>query len=115
MAYAVYTLGTFDKEMGKLSVSDQNMIEKIFKQLKNNPYVGDQIRYRFFREKRLREKRLYYLVYDDLSSVLMITISGKKVQQDIIDDIVKLFPEYKELTRKLVDNDLSNSSYSSSP
>jgi len=65
--------------------------------------VGDQIRYKFFREKRLREKRIYYLVYEDLSAVLMVTISGKKVQQDIIEDIIRLFPEYKELTKKLVD------------
>lgn len=65
--------------------------------------MGDQIRYKFFREKRLREKRIYYLVYEDLSAVLMVTISGKKVQQDIIEDIIRLFPEYKELTKKLVD------------
>ena len=65
--------------------------------------MGDQIRYKFFREKSLREKRIYYLVYEDLSAVLMVTISGKKVQQDIIEDIIRLFPEYKELTKKLVD------------
>ena len=52
MAYAVQVLNVFDKEMNKLSESDKEIIQKIFLQLKENPYVGDQIRYKFFREKR---------------------------------------------------------------
>ena len=61
MVYAVYTTESFNKEVEKLSLSDKEIIHKIFLQLKENPYVGDQIRYRFFREKRVREKRVYYL------------------------------------------------------
>jgi mRNA-degrading endonuclease RelE of RelBE toxin-antitoxin system len=108
MVYAVYVLNIFDKEMNKLSESDKEIVKKIFIQLKENPYVGDQIRYRFFREKRIREKRIYYLVYDDLKIVLMITIGGKKAQEETIDKIVKYFEEYRKYAEKL-----SNSSYSS--
>ena len=64
-------------------------------QLKENPYVGDQIRYRHFREKRLREKRIYYLAYDDLKAVLIVAISDKKAQQETINQIVKYFDEYR--------------------
>ena len=44
-----------EKHMAKLLEEEQRRIKKIFLQLKENPYVGDQIRYRHFREKRLRE------------------------------------------------------------
>lgn len=108
MVYAVYTLNVFDKNMEKLSYSDKEIINKWSLQLKENPYTGDQVRYRFFREKRLREKRIYYLVYDDISIVLIVAISGKKAQQETIDEIVKYFKEYRDYAEKL-----SNSSDSS--
>ena len=55
------------KYIEKLSESDRQIIYKLFLQLKENPYVGDAIRFRFFREKRLREKRIYFLVYEDFN------------------------------------------------
>ena len=108
MAYVVYTLNVFDKEMNKLPESDKEIINKIFLQFKENPYVGDQIRYKFFREKRVREKRIYYLIYDDLKIVLIVAIGGKKAQEETIDKIVRYFDEYRKYAEKL-----SNSSHSS--
>ena len=101
MVYAVYTLNVFDNEMTKLPESDREIIKKIFLQLKENPYVGDQIRYKFFREKRIREKRIYYLVYNDLKIVLMVAIGGKKAQEETIDKIVGYFNEYRKYAEKL--------------
>lgn len=106
MVYAVYTLNVFDKKMNKFPESDKEIIKKIFLQLKENPYVGDQIRYKFFREKRIREKRIYYLVYDDLRIVLMVAIGSKKAQEETIGKIVGYFNEYRKYAEKL-----SNSSY----
>ena len=103
MAYAVYTLNIFDREMSKLSNSDKEIVHKILLQLKENPYVGDQIRYRFFREKRIRERRIYYLVYDNLNAVLVVAFGGKKAQKETIDEIIKLFPEYKEYMKRILD------------
>ena len=60
--YKVFTTEGFDKEKGKLTKEEEKRVEKIFLQLKDNPYVGDQLRYRFLREKRIKEKRIYYLV-----------------------------------------------------
>ena len=108
MVYSVYVLNVFDKEMNKLPEFDKDIIQKILLQLKENPYVGDQIRYKFFREKRVREKRIYYLVYDDLKIVLMVAIGGKKAQEETIDRIVGYFKEYRKYAEKL-----NNSSYSS--
>jgi mRNA-degrading endonuclease RelE of RelBE toxin-antitoxin system len=102
MAYAVYTTESLDKELDKLSNSDREIIKKIFLHLADNPYVGDQIRYRFFREKRIKEKRLYFLVYDDLSAVLVVAFGGKKAQQETIDEIIKCLPEFKEYLQNLL-------------
>ena len=102
MVYAVYTTESFEKEIKKLPDSDKSIIQNIFLQLKENPYVGDQIRYRFFREKRIREKRVYYLVYDDLSAVLVVAFGGKKAQQETIDRIIALLPEYRIYLQKLL-------------
>ena len=101
MTYSVYVLEVFDKEMNKLPKDYSSKIEKIFLQLKENPYVGDQIRYRFFREKRIKEKRIYYLVYDDLKIVLMVAMGGKKAQQETIDKIINYFKEYRSYAEKL--------------
>ena len=102
MVYAVYTTESFEKEIKKLPDSDKSIIQNIFLQLKENPYVGDQIRYRFFREKRIREKRVYYLVYDDLSAVLVVAFGGKKAQQETIDRIIELLPKFKIYLEKLL-------------
>jgi mRNA-degrading endonuclease RelE of RelBE toxin-antitoxin system len=101
MTYEVYTTETFDKEMSKLSNSDKKILQKMFLQLKENPFVGDQIRYPFFREKRLREKRVYYLVYKDKLVVLMVALGGKKIQQETIDEIIKLLPDFKKYVERL--------------
>lgn len=95
MAYAVYTTESFEKEISNLSQTDIESIRKICFSLKNNPYVGDALRYRFFREKRLREKRIYFLIYDDLSAVLVVAFGGKKIQQETINCIIKNLPEYR--------------------
>jgi len=102
MAYAIYTTDSFEKEIEKLSSSDKEIIQKIYLQLKQNPYVGDQIRYRFFREKRVREKRLYFLIYDDLAAVLVVAFGGKKAQEETIDEIMRLLPEFKKYVQNLI-------------
>ena len=101
MSYAVYALNVFDKEMNKLPEFERSIIQKIFLQLKENPYVGQQMRYRFFREKRIREKRIYYLVYDNLKIVLIVAIGGKKFQEETIDKIVIYFEEYRRYAERL--------------
>ena len=58
--YKIYTTENFDREIEELFEEEKRRIQKIFLQLRENPYVGDQLRYRYFREKRLKEKRLYF-------------------------------------------------------
>ena len=104
MFYSVYTTENFETETSELSNSDKFKIKRIFNQLKENPYVGDAIKYSFFREKRLREKRIYYLIYDDLSAVLIVAFGGKKEQQETIDDVIKYLPEFRKYLENLLKN-----------
>jgi mRNA-degrading endonuclease RelE of RelBE toxin-antitoxin system len=105
MTYSVYTTENFEREMNKLSGEEQERIRKMFLQTKDNPYVGDQLRYKSLREKRLSEKRVYYLVYDELLAVLFVAISGKKDQQETIDYIIKYLDSYKEYLKEKIMND----------
>ncbi|MBU2577183.1 MAG: hypothetical protein KKF50_05695 [Nanoarchaeota archaeon] len=102
MVYAVYGTETFEKEFEKLGKDYQDSIKKIFLQLKENSYVGDPIRYKFFREKRVKEKRIYYIVYEEFSSILVVAVEGKKAQQDTINEIIKLLPEFKIYMKELL-------------
>jgi len=102
MSYVVYTTKSFDRETAKLPRSDIKRIQKLFLQLKENPYIGDQLQYRHLREKRMREKRIYYLVYDDLKTVLVVAISRKKDQQATINHIIDNFKEYKQYLEKFL-------------
>ncbi len=75
--------------------------EKLPKQLSNNPYVGDSLSYKFFGEKRIKEKRVYFLVYEDLKLVLLVATSGKKDQQETIDHIKDQLIEFKIIAEKI--------------
>lgn len=102
MTHAVYVTESFEKEMEKISQSEKEKLQKIFLQLKENPYVGDSLQYKFLREKRIKEKRVYYLVCDDLKAVLIVAFGGKKAQQETIDEIIKLLPEFREYLKKIL-------------
>ncbi|MBI5392447.1 hypothetical protein HZA96_01135 [Candidatus Woesearchaeota archaeon] len=56
---------TYLKEIEKWPKDEQEIADKLPKKLAVNPYSGDQLCYPFLREKRIREKRIYYLIYDD--------------------------------------------------
>ena len=78
---------------------------KIPAKLASNPHLVDLLGCSFFREKRIREKRVYYLVYMDLRLVLLIATSGKKDQQGTIDHLrenLKVFRKVAEEVAKQV-------------
>ncbi len=101
MNYRVYITETFEKEISCLNEGDKKLVEKTFQKLKVNPYSGDIIRYKFFREKRIKEKRIYYLIYENFKIVLIVAFGGKKTQQETINKIIGNFSQYNEYTKKI--------------
>ncbi len=104
MTYEVYTTKSFEKEMSSLSEEYQRRIKNIFLQMKENPYTGDPLQSKILREKRLEEKRVYYLVFEDLKAVLFVAISDKKTQQKTINFILEYINEYKAYLKELLEN-----------
>ena len=103
MAYAVYTLPSlYQKIIIRLSGIEKEEIQRIVLQLTENPFVGDQLQIRSLREKRLKEKRLYYLVFEDLNAVLIVAISDKKTQQKTINSILLRINDYRTYLLELL-------------
>ena len=98
--FRIFTTEEFNKNFEKLDASMQRMIDSEIKQLETNPYVGKPLGYKFFREKKAKNYRFYYLIYGEYVVVFVVAISGKKDQQKAIDKIRLLMPYYKEEIRK---------------
>lgn len=103
--YSVYTTESFDREMKKLNNDEQERIMKIFLQLKSDPHTGKQLKYKHLREKRMDEKRIYYLVYDNFQAVLIVALGGKKTQQETIDHIIQYFQEYRVYLERILNDE----------
>tara|TARA_B100000315_G_C14342562_1_gene480275 strand:- start:401 stop:709 length:309 start_codon:yes stop_codon:yes gene_type:complete len=98
--YKIYTTDEFDKKFNKLDSSIKKQIQNEISQLEDDPFVGKSLGYSFFREKKVKNYRFYYLIYEEFVVVFVITISGKKDQQQAIDTIKSLLPYYKEEIRE---------------
>ena len=90
----------FDTGERLLPKDYQEGIQKMIQQLKQSVPVGKPLGYPFFREKKIGKYRIYFLVYEDIETILMVTISDKKAQQEIIEQIKADLDSYKEMIRK---------------
>src|SRR3989344_9286269 len=99
MARVLSTKG-FDTWEKLLPKEQQEQIKGFIEQLKQSWNTGKPLGYPFFREKKMGKYRLYFLIYEDVDTVLLVTISDKKAQQDVIDKIKSQLDSYKELIRK---------------
>ena len=99
--YDIYETSTFTKQKRKLlSKAETIQYENTLKRLKNNPFQGDALGRKYFRELKIKGKRLYFLIYEDLVLVLFIALSDKKTQQSTIDAIKRMMPLYYEIAKK---------------
>lgn len=99
--YAVFRTPIFDKKVGDFPVDFNKQVEKIEDQLEINPYVGKPLGTKWFREKKVDVYRIYYLIYEDLKAVYLITLSGKKDQQRTINTIRHFLDKYREEIERL--------------
>lgn len=93
--FKVVGTDTYLKEISRWSKSEIESAQKIPLQLAGNPFVGKLLSYPFLREKRIKEKRVYYLVYNDLMLILLVATSAKKDQQKTIDSIKENLKDYR--------------------
>ncbi len=102
--YAVFRTEKFDKEFARqFSKEEQRQVENFEKkQLVENPDVGKPLGYRFFREKKVGGKRVYFLIYEDIKAVLIVAVSDKKAQQETIDDIRSRLEDYHGVVKEAI-------------
>ncbi|MAG01932.1 hypothetical protein CMI42_01230 [Candidatus Pacearchaeota archaeon] len=100
--FRVFRSGNYKKKLEKLDGSDHKRIINFEQSLKQEPYSGKQLTYRFFREKKFNGKRLIFLIYEQHKSIFLITVTNKKLQQHEIDLIKANLDVYRvELERKI--------------
>ncbi len=105
MPYKVYTTPEFDRLFEELSKEEQIEVDKLTKkELPGNPYQGRALGFKFFREKRIGGKRVYFLIYDDYVIVLMVAIGDKKTQNKDIAQIKINREAYLKLAEDLSKN-----------
>ena len=100
MPYQVYETETFSKLYEVMEKVEQEWVDKIKRQLIENPQVGKPLRFDWFREKKFGNKRMYYLIYKDVSKILLVSFGTKRDQQKIIDHVI----ENKERYRKIIES-----------
>lgn len=100
MLFEVLETETFSKLFDSLSKDEKEWIKKIIEQLKENPKAGKPLRFEWFREKKYEGKRLYYLIYQNLNKVLLVSFGTKKEQQKIIAHILANLDEYKKIVEE---------------
>ena len=94
----------YEKKLRKLNNFDKTRVENFEQSLKQEPFIGKQLIYPFFREKKFNGKRLLYLVFNDHNAVFLVTITNKKLQQNEINKIKSNFNTYKEEIIKRINN-----------
>ncbi len=102
--FRVFRSDWYAKKLDKLDTSERERIEKFEQHLKEEPFSGKPLGYKFFREKKLNGKRMLFLVYEEHNSIFLITITDKKAQQNEIDLIKTNLDIYKETIKKLIDD-----------
>ena len=103
MIYRVFRSDHYNKKLEKIDASEQDRIKKFEQMLKEQPFSGKPLGYKFFREKKFNGKRMLFLVYEEYKCIFLITITHKKAQQHEIDLIKANLDIYKEELKKLID------------
>jgi len=97
MAYQIFETETFSKLHEAMETVEQGWVDKIKQQLIENPKTGKPLRFDWFREKKFGDKRMYYLIYTDISKVLLVSFGSKKEQQQIINHIIANKDRYRKI------------------
>ncbi len=104
--FRIFKTHTYDKDYGRLDRSEQLRIDNIIETMfEKGDITGKPLTVPFLREKKLDGKRLIYLVYNNLSIILLVAISNKKTQQATINEILSNLEDYEDyIVSKLREN-----------
>ncbi len=94
--FRVFRSVHYKEKLFKLDKSEQERVMKFEQSLKEQPFSGKPLGYKFFREKKFNGKRVLFLVYEEHKCVFFVTITDKKAQQHEIDLIKANLDIYRD-------------------
>lgn len=100
--YRVFRSEWYGTKLKKLDSSEQKRVLNFEQSLKQEPYSGKPLGYKFFREKKFGSKRIIFLVYQEHKCIFLVTITDKKAQQNEINLIKANLDIYKKEIKKLI-------------
>ncbi len=100
--FRVFRSEWYESKLKKLDTSEISRVLKFEQSLKEAPYSGKPLGYKFFREKKFDGKRLIFLVYEEHSCIFLVTITDKKTQQQVIDLIKANLDVYREELERII-------------
>ena len=88
--YRLLRTDSFESDFNKVIPPNlKDKARKKIRSLEHNPRKGKVLSYDFLREIKIDKFRIYYMIYDDIVTILLIAVSNKKTQQQMIDKIKK--------------------------
>ncbi len=88
----------FAKSFQKLPDELKERFVRQLRKVKVNPFgLGKTLGYRWFRELKQGKFRLYYLIYEKEIVILVVEVSDKKQQAEIIKSTLNNLPALKEM------------------
>ncbi len=101
--FRVFRSKHYKNKLFNLDKSEQDRVMKFEQNLKEQLFSGKPLGYKFFREKRFGGKRVLFLVYEENKCIFLVTITGKKAQQNEINLIKANLDVYKNELKELLD------------
>ncbi len=95
----VFETERFKTNLRKLEKEEQDWIERIKEHLSNNLHIGKPLTYNWLREKKHKDKRLYFIINENTQMSLLVAFGSKKNQQQIIDKIIQNKEMYLRIIR----------------
>lgn len=94
--YRVFKAPKFQKKVEKLlDKKELDELEKFINDLKKGNIKGKPLGFSFFREKKIGGKRVYFLVYKEITIILLVSSSDKRYQKETINEIKYMLPEFR--------------------
>ena len=81
--FRVFRSEWYETKLKKLSNPEIYRVSKFEQSLKEAPFSGKPLGYPFLREKKFGGKRLIFLVYEEHRCIFLVTITDKKLQQEV--------------------------------
>ncbi len=102
MSYTLKMTEKFEKKFYKLIPKQlQAQTWNRLKKLTLNPYIRKPLGYKFIRELKLDKFRIYFVVFDNEILILLVDISDKKNQQEVIDSVYSQLEWLKKYVKNL--------------